>query len=1062
MTERTLFTGPNHQTVEETAFEWARDHADDGIDRILYLTDSNTRHHRITDRWQASYDSLTLRTETLTSFVFDSYEALEGPSTPLAGATEQRALEWGLDHLITDRPWLSSQPHAPATLVTAFYNRFARFQNQGLNTPAKVRAEFADSELPPRIAETTVDAYEAFFERRADLESAWHVEYSHAAEAVAQSDIPALQPHVDVVILSGFIDPSVVDRAVLESLCKAFPTAAIQPSFGDDTSQGVDEAVAELSELYAKLDFESKQVQPTYGSAELQQTAKGLYRNPPPTIDAVPTNLEWRELATPEREVRFVAREIRDRLAESPSLDIGVVVPGFNSYEGYLADVLATYELPYTVETATGLPDTFVGSAVSSLVALADADPRAADLTALVTNPLVNLLDSSGEDAILRAERYVDSVRAEAVLQEVHAEVASELTELLDRLEPLQTSAFPAGVKPLSAELDRLDVPAGIEAAQSQINPSLEQAALQEVEAILDSFEAVQSEETTLTAAAALRRAIQGASIDGYTDSTAPITVLNMIDAHEFAFDHLYIVGLTTEHFPATVRYPAFFEDMVDKHPVLDVLDPQLRDRYLFATLLGNADAVTLTTPGSDPHATAVVRSPICDELNRLTGIEPTTGIDHRIGSTEDLQRAISPLDQRRAAVDAAGDRGDLTIEQTITTDRGIQCATERADPDLSPHDGLLAPETVAAIYPASEREPFSPSRIERYVNCGFQFYMEHVLGFEDDDTYERTPDPLETGSFIHDTFEAFFGALQSTPGDPVEMTAYSRTELESQLLDSALEVLADSDFAYDGLFYQRWLEQLFAGLATPASNPHFGGSRPHDTVEDGLFSRFVATELDRDAPPNPTWFELPFGAGLSDGSDHPPFEIEGSDGTSVSLRGYIDRVDVGPTDDGFTMELLDYKTGYAPSMTTVTGGTTFQLPIYLRAAEDVLEDSVDTVTTRSATYYQTKPPNKITKKRGLESKFDSQAELDRFLQEVLPDRLTAVTSAMKAGRFQTTLLSEREAGCDHCDFRRSCDVRHHQRRDRVATLDSDPDTYVPIRATDREFTDVFGGPSDD
>lgn len=1063
MTERTLFTGPNHQTLEDKAFARAHSNAREGLGRVLYISETHNRHDRVQDRWRDSYEQLTIRTETLTNFVYECYERIEGPSTQLPEETDRRALEFSLDGIIADRPWLSTQPHASAKLVDAFDRRFARFQNVGLNTPARVREEFQDSELPSRIRDTTVDAYEAYHQRRDAVSEPWHVTYSEAYESVAEADLGDIEPHIDVVIISGFLQPGELERQVLKALFEAFHTAAILPTFSASRTSGVDAATETIRELYHDLDFEVKRVEGTNGSPALQRVAQSLYRNQPPDERTVPESLRWRELPTPEREVRYVAREIRAEFADDTTeRDIGVVVPGFDAYEDYLEDVFDTFDLEYGVETGGALEDTFVGSAVKNLVALSDEEPRASDLTELVTNPVVDVFDADGEDTVVAAERRVDSVRTKAVQRQLSPELASEVKGLLDRLDSLREDQFDAAADTLRSELDRLKIVDALERDDSRIDSARERTAFRQVRELLSSFEKPATTETGLSAAAAFLRAVQGTSLSSYSGHSEQVTVLDHLDANEFAFDQLYIIGLTTEHFPSVRRHPAFFEQMVDAHPILEVLDDRLRDRYIFATLLGNANSVTLTTPSTDPDSTAVVRSPVLDELGRVTGIEPETGVDHRVGSREDLQRAISPLEERRAALDAAGERDEFSIGQTIRTDRGIQCATERGAPNISPHDGLLESETVAEVYPKEEREPYSASRIERYVNCGFQFYMEHILGLEDDDDFERTPDPLETGTFVHDTFERFYAELQSQPGDGVDLRDYDLSELESHMLAVALQELESADFDYSGLFYRRWLEQLFAGLADPDENPHYGDPRPHQGVERGLFSRFVEREYDRDGDALPAWFEAPFGAGLHEEDDVEAFEIDLPNGDTVEFRGYIDRVDLGIDGRDAQIQLFDYKTGYAPSMTKTTGGTTFQLPIYLLAAKQVLTGDVNDVTDLSATYYQTKPPNKLKEPRGIESKFDSQLDLRRFLNDVVPERLETLTTAIEHGRFHTTVLSQREAGCSYCAYQRSCDVRPHQRRDRVELLEDDPKTYVPVRSTPRDFEDEFGGEADD
>ncbi|GGL41731.1 hypothetical protein GCM10009037_26690 [Halarchaeum grantii] len=1062
MTERTLFIGPNQQKLEEEAFDWAHSRSEDGIGRVLYLSSASDRHERVQASWAASRPPLSLTTDTLPSLVYEAYEKATGPHTQLPEATDRRALELSLDSIIADRDWLSSQSHAPASLVDAFDRRFARFQNVGLTTPALVREEFENSELPARIRDTTVAAYETYYERRQSVSEPWTVTYSHAFETIADADFEDLYPHVDVIVVSGFFDPGALEQQVLEALFTAFPTAAVLPTFTPDGAEGVDPATETIRDLYRSADFDVEQVEETHGSSALSGLARSLYQNDPPAQRSVVDDLTWRELPTPEREARFVARDIKSQLATDETTDIGVVIPGFEAYEGYFADAFETFDLEYSVETSSAPTDTFVGTVVENLVSLSEPEPRAATFTELVTNPLVDVLDTDAETDVVATERRVDSARLQAVRDHTDREIASAIDDLLDTLESLHTGSLTQGIEAIRTCLAEFGIESALDEDTTPVDVGRERAALDEVRRILASFEEVDDASMALSPGAAVRRALHGASLNGYRDTTGQVTILNHLDATGFAFDQLYLVGLTSEHFPAVRRHAAFFERMVDAHPILEVLDDRLRDRYIFATLLANAGEVTLTTPETDPDATAVVRSPILDELQRVTDIEPETGVDDRVGSREDLQRHIAPRDDRREAIDAAGERGDFTATQTIRANRGSQCASERADPDLSPHDGLLEAETVAEVYPKDEREPYSASRIERYVNCGFQFYMEHVLDVEDDDGVERTPDPLETGTFVHDTFERFYADLQDGAGDGVDLAAYDRDRLEAHMLDVALDELASADFEYSGVFYRRWLEQFFAGLGDPDENPHYGNPRPHQGVDRGLFVRFVEREHSRNGDALPTWFEAPFGEGLRGESGLEAFEIDLPNGGSVAFHGYIDRIDVTVDADDAHVQLFDYKTGSTPAMTTTTGGTTFQLPLYLLAAEEVLAGDIDDFDELSATYYQTKPPNRFKEPRGIESKFDSTAELRRFLDEVVPQRLQTVSSAIEHGRFYTTLLSQREAGCEYCSYRRACDVRPNQRRERVNVLNDDSQSYVPVRATARDFAVDSWGESDD
>jgi ATP-dependent helicase/nuclease subunit B len=532
-----------------------------------------------------------------------------------------------------------------------------------------------------------------------------------------------------------------------------------------------------------------------------------------------------------------------------------------------------------------------------------------------------------------------------------------------------------------------------------------------------------------------------------------------MLDARMRSFEKVFLVGLTSEHFPVTPERPAFFEEMTDAHPRFDTADERLRGRYLFATLLANVDALTITTPETGDDESAVVRSPILDELQRVTGIEPEDGVDERVGSREDLLRHVAETDDRRAAVSQAGEQGDLSPEQTKRTDRGLRCAANRGSPGLSDHDGVLDSETVAEVYPPSEREPYSASRIERYVECGFKFYADNVLGIEDPEDVEVVPTPLETGSYVHDVLERFYVDLQDEGEHGVDLNTFDRDALAARLREIAVEELQDADFDYDGLFYERWKAELFSGLADTGDVPYESGVKPHDAPENGLFATFLDNELSRDGAARPHLFEAPFGEGLPD-SDTGPFTVERPDGSTISIRGYIDRVDVSRDGEQPTLGLYDYKTGRAPYMTKTTGGTKFQLPIYLLAAAEVVDGDLFEDASLSATYYQVRPPNDIKVPRGVESKFDSEDELRRFLADIVPEWLGRIDEAMANGRFHTTLLSARGANCRYCDYQRACDVRHHRKREFIDEVRKDDASYVPLRVRDDE--DIEAVMSDD
>jgi ATP-dependent helicase/nuclease subunit B len=815
------------------------------------------------------------------------------------------------------------------------------------------------------------------------------------------------------------------------------------------------DTLKEAKATYESLGFEQKRIEPEYGpAAEFAAITNALYRPESHTIET-PDTLHWRELPTPEREIRFVARELRTALSNGRDPDdLAVVIPDIEGYGGYVEDTFDTFEIPHVTTAATQLNRTFTGSVVHDLLSLAEQNPHTEDLTSLLANPLVNLVSSDQTAALTAAARRRDTVGLEPLLKTVDIETRTQIQELLSTLDVLRSGDLDEATNSLRRLLDEeLGLPTAIEDYASETERAVEKQAYDLVVEVLDSFGPLYNISSELSPLAVFSRGFDGIPIRiPQSTASGAVEVMGMLDARMRSFEKVFIVGLTSEQFPVSPERPAFFEEMTDATPRFERPDERLRGRYLFATLLANCDDVILTTPETGDEDSAVVRSPVLDELQRVTDIEPTEGVDDRVGSREDLQRHIADCTDRRAAVDQAGTHGDLSARQTKRTDRGLLCADNRRTASLSQHDGILRPETVDEVYPATKREPYSASRIERYVECGFKFYAEKVLGIEDADPVEVTPTPLETGSYVHDVLESFYAGIQAETNDrdseSVDIAAYERRELEQRLLEVALDELSGTDFEYEGVFYTHWLTELFAGLGDEEANPYAKSTRPYETPERGLFAAFLDEEISQNTDSQPRWFETPFGEGLPD-SEAGPCEVERPDGSTVSIRGYIDRVDVTGNDESPRLNLYDYKTGRAPYMTRTTGGTKFQLPIYLLAADKTVSQELLAEATLSATYYQVRPPNDIKVPRGIESKFDSQAELRQFLAEIVPEWLGAVDDAISKGRFHTTLLSSREAHCQYCDYRRACDVRHHRKREHRTEAQSDESAYVPLRAQD-------------
>ena len=184
-----------------------------------------------------------------------------------------------------------------------------------------------------------------------------------------------------------------------------------------------------------------------------------------------------------------------------------------------------------------------------------------------------------------------------------------------------------------------------------------------------------------------------------------------------------------------------------------------------------------------------------------------------------------------------------------------------------------------------------SVSRLERYMKCPFQFYVENVLRVEEEPEDETSRSPLERGRFLHELFETFFHELQArgrariTPSTMGEARA-----LFEEIAGPALASLSPADAGLEGA-------RLFGSA-----------------VGSGIVDRVFAMEAERAIDIRQRLMEYE----LDD-----TFTFAGEDGSTreVRLRAKIDRVDLLADD---TFRLIDYKTKYVPDRRQA-----LQLPIY-------------------------------------------------------------------------------------------------------------------------------------
>ncbi|MFZ2112858.1 MAG: PD-(D/E)XK nuclease family protein, partial [Solirubrobacteraceae bacterium] len=218
------------------------------------------------------------------------------------------------------------------------------------------------------------------------------------------------------------------------------------------------------------------------------------------------------------------------------------------------------------------------------------------------------------------------------------------------------------------------------------------------------------------------------------------------------------------------------------------------------------------------------------------------------------------------------------------------------------------------------ERVLWSASSLESWTACPVKWFVERLLRADD---IEPDPEPLKRGGLAHAALKDTLERLRERSGS-ARLTPAS-VGLAKRLL---AEVLLE-------------LEPSYPLSVAPERLP---GARRRLRVD---LERYLECAAEQASPLEPTYLELEFGfaqepgeeaGGSSAGSGGaggvealPPLQL----GDGVLLRGRIDRVDLGPAGEAV---LYDYKGRNAPPAARWLGDGAFQLALYMRAVEALLD----------------------------------------------------------------------------------------------------------------------------
>lgn len=242
------------------------------------------------------------------------------------------------------------------------------------------------------------------------------------------------------------------------------------------------------------------------------------------------------------------------------------------------------------------------------------------------------------------------------------------------------------------------------------------------------------------------------------------------------------------------------------------------------------------------------------------------------------------------------GIQGLLTAYPSLK--EGQQALRNRIDPMISAYDGVFNPAHYDSVPGVT-----SVSKLEMFARCSLQYFFHEVLRVRPKELVEfdrsRWLDAAQRGTLLHAIFQQYWTETNEYEG------IHDRSRLER--------------------ITERCLQN--AKVNIPAPSEHVMSKECEHIRRD--VSIFWSGELRRNS--RPRYMELALH------SVEGPFAVELGEGLTLSLRGFVDRVDeVAP----HTYKILDYKTGSSRKYSEneyFAEGTQLQHTVYATAVEQWL-----------------------------------------------------------------------------------------------------------------------------
>ncbi len=471
--------------------------------------------------------------------------------------------------------------------------------------------------------------------------------------------------------------------------------------------------------------------------------------------------LELGSAKTKVDELSLIAQKIREiAKTDQPLSRIGVSFSTPTPYLPHLDRVFTQYGIPYNQTIEVPLLSSPLIQEFLILLSILGGDFLDKDLLALLSSKLIKF---EWEDALVwSAEKLLKRIRFKAK--------GWELVDLLQKgLE--EESSLKQGLEIIRERLEiDLDQKVGLKSFIDQLELLLNKSSLPQIIAdspndkeisaawkglrsALETLANISSEELSKGEwLKVIRSAIEEGRYCPAKDEG--VKVVGKIELRSGEFDHIFLVGMSHDLYPQVKKEPLhrYYNSLG-----IRVRNSQIDDRYLFFTnLLGGIKGVYITYSQAQGEDKAF-SSLFINELKRVVDFKEMEVERDLITSKQELQKEFgSGLNEGK--IYKLEDRGSWAEDMDLK----FKLLEDSTAKELDNYNGVLKDEENVEwlkkkFYPKFN---YSPSLLEDYLSCPFQFIFKRIFAIEDLDLDEDM-DAMTRGIFLHQIMEEFYSRLE-------------------------------------------------------------------------------------------------------------------------------------------------------------------------------------------------------------------------------------------------------------------------------------------------------------